>query len=100
MHTVYQTHREGKELPESQWVIVVGEIDYRTGGTKRSPHLIANVFDKDSKPLLGDLEHAVVIQVGDGRFAIQGQQKATHEKGMYWDKQWYFQVLGCVPVKT
>lgn len=98
MYTVYEVYREGKELPESQWVKVVGEIEYGIGGTKRNPQKTARVHGSDFKPLLGDIERAVVTDGKNGHFAIEGEQKASHERGMYWAKKAYRQVWLCVPV--
>lgn len=98
MYTVYEVYREGELLPDGKWVKVRGELDFRTGGTKRSPHKVANVFGPDFKPLLGDMEHAVVRERPNGHIGIEGEQKATHEKGMYWDKTSYKQYWLCVPV--
>lgn len=100
MHTVYQTHREGELLPEDQWVTVRGTIEFGIGGTSRRQFKTANVYGKDFKPLLGIIEGTVVTTRPNGHFAIQGEQKATHEKGMYWAKTSYTQVWLCVPAGT
>lgn len=99
LYVVYQVYREGVLLPEERWVKVRGEICYSIGGKERSPHKVADVLGTDYKPLLGPIDEAVVTEAENGHFAIEGKQKATHEKGMYWAKTGYQQVWLCVPVK-
>jgi hypothetical protein len=99
MYTVYQTHREGELLLEDQWVKVRGELEYGTGGTSRYRCKTANVLGADFKPLLLEIEHAVVTVRDNGHIGIEGVQTAAHERGIYWAKQRYPQVWLCVPFR-
>lgn len=99
MYTVYEVNREGKELPESQWVKVVGVIEYGEMRVGRYTRKTADVLGKDGKPLLAAMERAVVVPSEGGRFAITGEQRAAHQKGLHWQKVPYPQVWLCVPVR-
>jgi hypothetical protein len=101
LYTVYEVFYEGEEMPEAWWRArkVVGTLDYSTGGTSRYPHQVADVLDADYKPLLGRMERAVVTPYKNGKLVISGEQKAVHQKGMYWNKRSYVQEWLCIPCK-
>lgn len=88
-------------MPESWWRPrrVVGDIAFGIGGTSRYPHRTANVYDRDHKALLTEMEHAEVSPRKGGRVLISGEQRAADDPRMRWQRKLYRQEWLCIPTK-
>ncbi len=98
MYTVYETHHEGEEMPES-WFLprkVVGDLEFGRGKVARYEFDTANVFGPDGAPLLGEMAYAKTEPYKD-MLIVRGFQKPAG-KDLSWRKRSYAQVWLCVPV--
>ncbi len=100
LYTVFETHYEGKEQPESWWRPkgVVGELVPGVDRIGRVTFDTVEVFGPDYKLLLARMDHAKVEKREDGQLFITGEQRPAHDKGLYWQKPSYRQQWLCMPV--
>jgi hypothetical protein len=102
LFSVYETHYEGEEMPESWWRPrrVIGELVFDVDRVGRMTFDTAEVIGPDYKPLLARMDHARVTERKNGRLIIDGEQKPAHVKGLYWQKRSYTQQWLCIPRPT
>lgn len=102
MYTIYEIYHLGVEMPEDWWRPrrVIGKIVFGVGGSKRYQYQTANVLGPDFKPMLAEIERAVVTPYKNGRMVISGRQTAEQPSVMYWQRTRYQQEWLCIPRNT